>query len=785
MVKKTHIQLKSGIKRSIAFLFIFIMIFLHSSCKSEESIEGAIRNLIEGPDTQTAPSGTLTVTSITRGDMSLTVTWTAVDEANSYDVRYRETGSSGSFMEQNNITGLSATIIDLVNGVEYDVQIRAVNTAGTGEWSEIISGTPLEALLGTLTVISVTRGDMSLTVTWTAVDEANSYDVRYRETGSSGSFMEQNNITGLSATIIDLVNGVEYDVQIRAVNTAGTGEWSEIMSGTPLEAPPDTPTVISVTRGDMSLTATWAAVDGANSYDVRYRETGSSGSFMEQSNITVLSAIITGLVNGTEYDVQVRVVNTSGVSGWSEVMSGTPLGTTPDTPTMVSVTSGDMSLTVTWTAVNGADSYDIRYKETAGSGSFIEQSNVISPYEITSLMNDTSYDVQVRSANTAGTSGWSEVMSKTTLSPAYTTITLPYSASIESGKKQYDYTLLSDDLTGGNFVFGLNGLDSGGSLKVFSDPSGSAIDRLCESEVQQNFQASCTIASASLSANMKIYIHVTKSMTPESEHFTLNYGKGEVNSPYILPLNHDLNNQRLPLKANLYFHINGLDSTKGYKIKNTRVGRASTSLEAFHQRDGNEYRLLACKTNLAHKEASCKLTGISKLFLKLVTNKFYWESFQSSIKIEEFEVVEDTILPQGTPDNPFIVDLEGRVNHTISNLKAVHNSRSYYKLINLPNRNYTLNTNLLDGGGSATRFNAVLHTDPEFRTFATSDFWDDRLLPRITGAPTYEFALENIYWTNHGWLQSARMSTGSALYLRMRPTAGGEGIKFTLRVVGR
>ena len=95
------------------------------------------------------------ITSITRGDRTLAVVWTAPADTGggvitAYDVRYIETSEDET--DDANWTvwdnawrsgDLRYVISNLTNATEYDVQVRAVNSAGDGEWSDTETGTPL------------------------------------------------------------------------------------------------------------------------------------------------------------------------------------------------------------------------------------------------------------------------------------------------------------------------------------------------------------------------------------------------------------------------------------------------------------------------------------------------------------------------------------------------------------------------------------------------------------------------------------------------------------------
>ena len=129
---------------------------------------------------------------------------------------------------------------------------------------------------------------------------------------------------------------------------------------------------------------------------------------------STLRTNITGLTNGTTYDVQARAVNANGLGAWS------PSGTLKSgLPAMASapaiVYSGNGLLAVTWAAVAGNGSaitdYDLRYSSNSGSTwtdvEMDSTANTARSHTITNLTNDTAYIVQARATNTHGDGLWS------------------------------------------------------------------------------------------------------------------------------------------------------------------------------------------------------------------------------------------------------------------------------------------------------------------------------------------------------------------------------------------
>ena len=100
---------------------------------------------------------------------------------------------------------------------------------------------------------------------------------------------------------------------------------------------PAAPAIDSVSEGDRALTAAWSEPSNTGSstitaYDLRYIRTDATDK--ADANWTPLEDVwsgagdlrhtVTGLVNGVQYDVQVRAVNRQGDGAWSATQTGTP-----------------------------------------------------------------------------------------------------------------------------------------------------------------------------------------------------------------------------------------------------------------------------------------------------------------------------------------------------------------------------------------------------------------------------------------------------------------------------
>ena len=168
---------------------------------------------------------------------------------------------------------------------EYEVTVQA--TSGTGERVK----TATQAI--TVTVIdddteapgapdapTVTAASAtSLTVTWAAPANAGpaitDYDVQYRA-GTSGTWSDGNHTgTATTATLSSLSENMSYQVQVRATNDEGTGDWSDSGSGSTM--PPDAPDGFMASSIKEQMTLTWTAPDeGADitRHEYRFKTTG-------------------------------------------------------------------------------------------------------------------------------------------------------------------------------------------------------------------------------------------------------------------------------------------------------------------------------------------------------------------------------------------------------------------------------------------------------------------------------------------------------------------------------
>ena len=296
-----------------------------------------------------APGAPATPSVSSASVSSVTVTWAAPSNAGppiaDYDYRYRVKAPQGSWTEVTStpIPGLSVAIAGLAEDTEYEVQVRATNAEGTGDWSDppgsgstdanaapsFTSSATFDAAENQTVVgtVAAADGDPGDSVTGYAI-QGGADAARFTIVASTGELAFTSAPNFEAATDADTNN--DYVVVVRA--TSGTGERLKTADQTITvtvtdeagEAPgaPATPSVSSASVS--SVTVTWAAPSNAGppiaDYDYRYRVKAPQGSWTEVTSTPIpgLSVAIAGLAEDTEYEVQVRATNAEGTGDWSD-----------------------------------------------------------------------------------------------------------------------------------------------------------------------------------------------------------------------------------------------------------------------------------------------------------------------------------------------------------------------------------------------------------------------------------------------------------------------------------
>lgn len=182
---------------------------------------------------------------------------------------------------------------------------------------------------------------------------------------------------------------------------------------------PSAPTISSLDGGSGSVMITWAPVANASFYDIYW----AADSTVSISSGTVINGAsspytLTGLNPNTQYAFIVTAINASGESKASSVAT-TTTKTGLASPVFSKIVSQTGSVTLSWTAISGANSYNIYWAAdttvSPNTGNKITQAH--SPQTINGLAAGTQYSFIVTAVDNGGNEGTPSSVAKVLTQP--------------------------------------------------------------------------------------------------------------------------------------------------------------------------------------------------------------------------------------------------------------------------------------------------------------------------------------------------------------------------------
>ena len=393
---------------------------------------------------------------------SMTVNWSEPENTGppitDYDVQYQEGGSGGFTDAQHEGPGFALTLSDLKAGTVYEVQVRATNEEGTGDWSESGEGMTVTPLTVQMTPSPPPPVEAPFTMRFSFSEEVRGFTSGDIETQQEPACTDSaNNPISCNPTIAAL-----QTTDNRIFTTTVTPQTEEVKNNYTLTITVPANTVISVadskpneaatlqvriappgvtvpisslgltaSPGNGQVTLRWNVPENTGGsaiirYEYRWTETGGEFSAWVSVDPSERSATVHNLTNGREYVFEVRGVNALGYGpvesaatpgggktpggggsggGSTGGGGGSPRQTVPGAPTNLLADAGDAAVTLTWDAPEddgGSAVTDYQYGINGRGWTAIGTTGTT--HTVTGLVNDTVYAFQVRAVNRIGRS---------------------------------------------------------------------------------------------------------------------------------------------------------------------------------------------------------------------------------------------------------------------------------------------------------------------------------------------------------------------------------------------
>ncbi len=334
--------------------------------------------------------------------------WTSVTYGNGLFVAVAEGGNGNLVMTS-------------PDGINWTAQTSVEDN----NWNSVTYGNDLF-----VAVSSSETGNQVMTspdgITWTAQNVANSGKWASVTYGNGLFVAVANDIMGNKAIIspdgINWSNGAFPVTTYYSSVTYGNGIFVVVSNrgaGTKVitsDKVADAPVITAVTPRNNGLSVSFSQANSVNASSVlNYEYSTDNGNTWVAHTSSTSPITISGLTNGTTYNVKIRAINAAGTSCASSAFLGTPvLGTVPDAPTNLVVTPINTGGIIEFTPpVNDGGSDISNYQYSTDNGStWITPSPAIRTNRIvinSGLTNCTTYQFKLRAVNDVGVGAESSV----------------------------------------------------------------------------------------------------------------------------------------------------------------------------------------------------------------------------------------------------------------------------------------------------------------------------------------------------------------------------------------
>ena len=344
-------------------------------------------------------------------NVSYTVSWDNISESDvTYTVYFKNDTDANSY---------STCIYDATSSCTKEtsvysyIQVKATKS-GLSSYSSLVN----VVFPDEVTNIKGESTDTTVKLSWTAADGTTAYNI-YKRISSSGTKTLVTTITDVSKTeytVESLLSGTVYYFWVESVNADGNSTMSDYeYFSTLMKAPANVTATATDNFGE--LTITYGSVTDAYYYYIYVNTENTIPEDETESVLGETSCTLTGLENGTQYYVWVRIKTATGVFGaYSEAVTATTKDFGTPANVTVSATSNPGELSISFDAVTDADSYYVYVNTEDVKPVTYKTSLTTNNGVVTGLEYNKEYYVWIRAYNSTSMahSAYSEAVTATT-----------------------------------------------------------------------------------------------------------------------------------------------------------------------------------------------------------------------------------------------------------------------------------------------------------------------------------------------------------------------------------
>jgi titin len=164
--------------------------------------------------------------------VDITLAWQAISDASGYTLQVSQFDDfSAVDISKTDLTTAKAILSGLKNRTKYYWRVRAYNARGKGEWSETGNFMTIVSSPRILFPVNGAKNcDTTLSLNWTTVTYALSYDFQVSRTYNFFDTLISSTSKDTTFTLNHLLNGTKYYARVRTRDTNGYSLWSDSIS---------------------------------------------------------------------------------------------------------------------------------------------------------------------------------------------------------------------------------------------------------------------------------------------------------------------------------------------------------------------------------------------------------------------------------------------------------------------------------------------------------------------------------------------------------------------------
>ncbi len=307
----------------------------------------------------------------------------------------------------------------------YTIRVTHKGTlqGGSQAFSMIVSGIiiPVPA---NVSLIYPPNGATSLEVNpmmnWSMADRGYDYHLQVSENAQFTSLVVDKMLKGIKYQPTELLGIKTYYWRVRAINSGGAGQWSDIWSFTTMLVPPPSPLLYlpddKTTNVSLDVDFLWGTSHSADNYRLQVSANILFSQILfDDSTLTDTSKLVTGLPDGTRIFWRVNAKNQAGFGLYSPVRRFITLLPPPSDLTAVYNEAGYVELNWTDNSQNETK-YFIQRK--VGADPFVSIDSLganANAYNDASVLAGQTYTYRVFCSNTVAVSDFSNEVQVTTV----------------------------------------------------------------------------------------------------------------------------------------------------------------------------------------------------------------------------------------------------------------------------------------------------------------------------------------------------------------------------------